>query len=224
MDASHSAKPVKAKWPVAAMFDDDNVSTRMKIFGDVRSGNCLKVKYTANHLGLAYTWKAVDIMQGESRSADFLARNWQGQVPVVEFEDGRTLAQSNAIIRYLARGSALLPDDAYAQAKVDEMLFWEQYSHEPYVAVCRFQMLYLGRAAAERDAWRVERGELALDAMDSLLGTQPWMAGDRLSIADIALIAYTRLAHEGGFDLAGRPQVRQWISRTERALGIADAI
>lgn len=224
MDTSDSAKPVLSKQPMAAVDDHPNVSTRMKIYGDVRSGNCLKVKYTADHLGLAYTWVPVDIMQGESRSADFLARNWQGQVPVVEFEDGRTLAQSNAIIRYLARGSALLPDDAYAQAKVDEMLFWEQYSHEPYVAVCRFQMLYLGRAAAGRDAWRVERGELALDAMDSLLGRQAWMAGDRLSIADVALIAYTRLAHEGGFDLAGRPQVRQWISRTERVLGIAGAI
>jgi glutathione S-transferase len=192
----------------------------MRIFGDVRSGNCLKVKYVADYLGLPYTWMHIDIMQGESRTPEFLARNRQGQVPMVELDDGRTLAQSNAIIRYLARGSALLPDDAYAQAKVDEMLFWEQYSHEPYVAVCRFQMLYLGRAAAERDAWRVERGEQALDLMEDLLGAQAWMAGNVLSIADIALVAYTRLAHEGGFDLEHRPLVRQWVTRVERVLDI----
>ena len=194
----------------------------MKVFGDSRSGNCLKVKYTADHLGLSYTWVPVDIMHGESRTPEFLARNHQGQVPMILLDDGRTLAQSNAIIRYLARDSVLLPHDAYAAAKVDEMLFWEQYSHEPYVAVCRFQMLYLGRSAAEREQWRVERGERALDLMESLLGAQDWMAGERLSIADIALVAYTRLAHEGGFDLANRPRIRQWITRVERALGIAD--
>jgi len=194
----------------------------MKVFGDSRSGNCLKVKYTADHLGLSYTWVPVDIMHGESRTPEFLARNPQGQVPMILLDDGRTLAQSNAIIRYLARDSVLLPHDAYAAAKVDEMLFWEQYSHEPYVAVCRFQMLYLGRSAAEREQWRVERGERALDLMESLLGAQDWMAGERLSIADIALVAYTRLAHEGGFDLANRPRIRQWITRVERALGIAD--
>ena len=108
-----------------------------KIHGDIHSGNCLKVKYTADRLGLAYEWVAVDVVKGGAKTAQFLALNPQGQVPCVEFADGRVLAQSNAIIRYLALGSPLLPDDAWAQAKIDEWLFWEQYSHEPYVAVQR---------------------------------------------------------------------------------------
>jgi len=193
----------------------------MRIFGDLRSGNCLKVKYTADFLGLSYDWQAVDILRGESRTPAFLARNPQGQVPVLELDDGRCLAQSNAIIRFLARDSVLLPRDPYAQAKVDEMLFWEQYSHEPYIAVCRFHMLYLGRAAHERDAWRVERGEAALDLMDDILARQSWMAGKTFTIADIALVAYTRLAHEGGFVLAGRRRLSDWIVRAEQVLGLS---
>ena len=105
----------------------------MKVYGDMMSGNCLKVRYVADHLGLAYDWIPVDIMKGESRTPKYLARFPAGQVPGVEFPDGRCLAQSNAIIRYLARGSALLPDDPWTQAKIDEWLFWEQYSHEPSV-------------------------------------------------------------------------------------------
>ena len=112
-------------------------------------------------------------MKGETRTPEFLARFPMGRIPAVEFADGRRLAESNAIIRYLARGSALLPDDAFAQAKIDEWLFWEQYSHEPYVAVSRYHMVYLGRAKDEREAWRVERGEAALDLMErSLAGAR----------------------------------------------------
>ena len=133
----------------------------MRIHGDLRSGNCLKVKYVADRLGLEYEWRDVDIMRGDTREAAFLALNPQGQVPVLELDDGRHLAQSNAIIQYLAEGTALLPDDAYLRARVNEWLFWEQYSHEPYIAVCRFAMHYLGKNADEREAWRVERGESA---------------------------------------------------------------
>ena len=192
----------------------------MKVYGDRGSGNCLKVKYTADHLGLAYTWIDVDIMNGESRTPAFLARNPQGQVPVLERDDGRCLAQSNAIIRYLARGSALLPDDPFAQAKVDEWLFWEQYSHEPFIAVCRFQMVYLKCGKQDREPQRVERGEAALDLMESMLGRNRWLAGDGMTVADIALLAYTRLAHEGGFDMAPREHIRGWIGRCESALGL----
>jgi glutathione S-transferase len=196
----------------------------MIIYGDLASGNCLKVKYTADHLGLPYRWVAVDITKGESRTAAFLARNPQGQVPTIELADGRVLAQSNAIIRYLARGSALLPQDAFAQAKVDELLFWEQYSHEPYIAVCRFHMKYLGRPIEAREPARVERGEAALDVMDKLLAGRDWLVGTTMTIADIALLAYTRLAHEGGFDLAPRAAVRAWITRCEGALGLQPAV
>src|SRR5688572_24425763 len=149
----------------------------LKIFGDVRSGNCLKVKYTADYLNIPYEWVPVDITKGESKTSDFLARNPMGQVPSIELADGRCIAQSNAIIRYLANGTKLLPQDAFAQAKVDELLFWEQYSHEPYIAVCRFHMFYLGRSADQREAQRVERGESALDLMDSLLQGREWFTG-----------------------------------------------
>ncbi|HEY8565554.1 MAG TPA: glutathione S-transferase family protein [Beijerinckiaceae bacterium] len=192
----------------------------MRIHGDLKSGNCLKVKYVADHLGLPYAWVDVDIAKGESRTPEFLAKSPMGQVPLVELGDGRCLAQSNAIIRYLARGSALLPDDAYTQAKIDELLFWEQYSHEPYIATTRYHVVYLGRGLDEREAWRVERGEKALDFMERMIAGRDWFVGDAMSIADIALLAYTRLAHEGGFNLQARPNVRRWIARCGGALDL----
>src|SRR6516165_7880772 len=191
----------------------------MKIYGDLNSGNCLKVKWVCDRLALPYSWIAVDILKRETRNAEFLKLNGAGQVPVVEFDDGSTLAQSNAIIRYLARHSDLIPKDAFAAAKMDEWLFWEQYSHEPYIAVCRFQMLYQGKRRAAREAWRVERGEKAFDLMEGQLVGREWLATGRFTIADIALLPYSRLAHEGGFDLSGRPGLIAWISRCENALG-----
>jgi glutathione S-transferase len=136
------------------------------------------------------------------------------------FEDGRTLAQSNAIIRYLARDSDLIPADAFAQAKMDEWLFWEQYSHEPYIAVCRFQMFYLGKPASELDPDKVKRGHAALARMERQLAVTPFLVGETVSLADISLLAYTRLAHEGGFDLASYPCLRRWIGETEKVLGL----
>ena len=192
----------------------------MKIYGDRQSGNCLKVLYTANRLNLDYTWVEVDIANGGSRTPTFLALSPQGQVPIIELATGQVLAQSNAIIRYLAHGTYLLPTDAFEAAKVDEALFWEQYSHEPYIAVSRFQMLYEGRSANERDAWRVERGESALDYMNSHLSTREFWTDAGFSVADIALLAYTRLAPEGGFDLATRPNLVEWIARCESELAI----
>ena len=117
--------------------------------------------------------------------------------------------------------SELLPEDTFAQAKIDEWMFWEQYSHEPYITVSRFQMRYQGRKSSERDDWRVERGEWALDYMNSQLESRQWLVGDRFSIADIALVAYTRVAHEGGFDLASRLEVKAWVKRCEAEFGIA---
>lgn len=195
----------------------------MKIFGDSRSGNCLKVKNTADLLGVAYEWVETDILQGQSRTAAFLAHNPAGQVPAVVLDDGRALAQSNAIIRYFARGSRLLPDDPFLQAKIDEWLFWEQYSHEPYIAVCRFQMLLLGKSAAEREPWRVERGEAALDHMERWLEGRRWLAGEAFSIADIALFAYTSCAAEGGFDLSARRGVTRWLDDCRRELAAPGA-
>ena len=195
----------------------------MKIYGDTSSGNCLKVKWVCDHLALPYTWIAVDTLKGETRTAEFLKLNSAGQVPTVELDDGRTLAQSNAIIRYLARGSDLIPADAYATGKMDEWLFWEQYSHEPYVAVCRFQMFYLKKPASDLDPEKVKRGHAALARMEQQLAITPFLVGDSVTLADISLLAYTRLAHEGGFDLDGYAAVRRWIGAAEKSLGLPPA-
>ena len=195
----------------------------MKIYGDINSGNCLKVKWVCDRLALPYQWIAIDTQKGESRTAEFLKRNSAGQVPTVEFDDGRTLAQSNAVIRYLARGSDLIPDDAFAAAKMDEWLFWEQYSHEPYIAVCRFQMFYLGKPASDLDPDKVKRGYAALARMEQQLAVTPYLAGNSLSLADISLLAYTRVAHEGGFHLDGYASLRRWIGEAERSLGLPPA-
>jgi len=195
----------------------------MKVYGDTNSGNCLKVKWVCDHLALPYAWIAVDTLKGETRTAEFLKLNGAGQVPTVELDDGRTLAQSNAIIRYLARGSDLIPSDAYAAAKMDEWLFWEQYSHEPYIAVCRFQMVYLKKPATELDPEKAKRGYAALTRMEQHLAKMRFLAGDAISLADVSLLAYTRVAHEGGFDLANYGAVRRWIGEAEQALGLPPA-
>jgi glutathione S-transferase len=193
----------------------------MKIYGDRISGNCLKVKWVCDLLALPYTWIDVDVVKGETRAADFLALNPWGQVPTVVLDDGRALAQSNAIIRYLARDSHLIPADAFTAAQMDAWLFWEQYSHEPYIAVRRFHLTYLGKSVDTLDPKLETRGYAALDVMERRLTDVRHLAGDALSLADIALLAYTRLAHEGGFDLTRYRAIRRWIAETETALGLA---
>jgi glutathione S-transferase len=195
----------------------------MKIYGDDKSGNCLKVKWVCDYLALPYTWIDVDILKQETRTAGFLTMNSAGQVPTVVLDDGRTLAQSNAIIRYLARGSDLIPSDDFAAAKMDEWLFWEQYSHEPYIAVCRFQMRYLGKHASELDPEKVRRGYAALARLEQQLVLTPFLVGEALSLADVALLAYTRLAHEGSFDLGRYPAIGRWIGEAERSLDLPAA-
>jgi glutathione S-transferase len=195
----------------------------MKIYGDRISGNCLKVKWVCDLLALPYAWINVDVVKGETRSADFLALNPWGQVPTVVFDDGRTLAQSNAIIRYLARDSHLIPADAFMAAQMDGWLFWEQYSHEPYIAVRRFHLTYLGKPADALDPKLETRGYAALDIMERRLSEARHLAGDALSLADIALLAYTRLAHEGGFDLTRYDGIRRWIAQSEAELRLAPA-
>lgn len=191
----------------------------MKIYGDSISGNCLKVKWTADYLGLAYDWIETDVLKSQSRTPQFLALNPAGQVPTVVLDDGRPLAQSNAIILHLAEGSDLVPSDRYNRAKMLEWMFWEQYSHEPYVAVARFQVKYLGRDAAALDENLVTRARGALAHLEQALAAD-FLVGGRLSLADVALVAYTRLAPEGGLDLAGLPRLRAWIGRVEQALRI----
>ena len=195
----------------------------MKIYGDTNSGNCLKVKWVCDKLALPYQWIEIDTRKGETRTPQFLKMNGAGQVPTVELDDGRTLAQSNAIIRYLARDSALVPRDAFTAAKMDEWLFWEQYSHEPYIAVCRFQLVYLGKDASELDPDKVKRGYAALDRMEQHLAASRFLAGDLISLADVSLLAYTRLGHQGGFDLSRHAAIRRWIGEAEAWLGLPPA-
>jgi glutathione S-transferase len=192
----------------------------LEIYGDSISGNCLKVKWTADFLGVPYRWIETDVLKGGSRTAQFLALNPAGQVPVVVLDDGRPLAQSNAIILFLGENSALVPADAYERARMLEWMFWEQYSHEPYIAVARFQMAYLGKPREAVDQKLYERGYAALGRMSDTLSAQDFLVGQGLSLADIALVAYTRVAHEGGFELADYPAVRAWIDRVETALAI----
>ena len=188
----------------------------MKIYGDTNSGNCLKVKWVCDHLALPYIWIDVDTMKRETRTTPFLKLNPAGQVPTVEFDDGRTLAQSNAIIRYLARGSDLIPADAFAAAKMDEWLFWEQYSHEPYIAVARFWKHFFAKLTPQQEIElpvRMEKGYAALGVMEQHLAHHLFFVDERFGLADIALYAYTHCAGEGGFNLDNFPQVTAWLSR-----------
>ena len=204
------------------MSSDRSMGLAMRVYGDSISGNCLKVKWVCDYLDRPYQWVETDVLKAESRTPEYLAMNPAGQVPLAVLDDGRPLAQSNAIMLFLAEGSGLIPTDAYDRAKMYEWMFWEQYSHEPYVAVARFQLHYLGKSAADLDPRIVERGKAALKLLDDALAKTPFLVGDRVSLADVALVAYTRVADEGGFDLADYPAVRAWVSRVEAALAISD--
>jgi glutathione S-transferase len=192
------------------------------IYGDRISGNCLKVKWVAERLGVPYRWIDIDVVKGEAKTPEFLLINPAGQVPAVVLADGRTLAQSNAIMWYLAEGSDLIPTDPYDRAVVLQWLLWEQYSHEPYIAVARFQMRYLGKPVESLEPKLVERGLAALQRLEDALADSDFLVGDTVSLADVALVAYTRCADEGGFDLDGFPAVQGWIGRVETALNIAE--
>ena len=192
----------------------------LTVLGDIRSGNCLKVKWLLDRLGRDYRWIETDVLSGVTRSADFLARHPAGQVPVVVLGDGRTLAQSNAILLHFGEGTAFIPTDAYDRARMYEWLFWEQYSHEPCIAVVRFQRLLGGKRADEIDARLMERGHAALARMEAALEAANWLVGDGPTLADLSLVAYTRVAHEGDFDLAPCPAIRAWIARVEEAFAI----
>ncbi len=191
---------------------------RFEIYGDPISGNCLKVKYTADFLGCDYQWIDVDITAGDSRTPEFLALNRFGQVPCVRFESGETLAQSNAIIFYLGEASELVPAGPIARAKVLEWMFWEQYSHEPYIAVCRFQCLYLKTPVEDLDPVKVEKGNSALAVMETWLADHAFFVGNSLSVADIALFPYSRMAEDGGFDLSAYPHLSRWLERVQSSL------
>ncbi len=195
--------------------------SRMVIYGDSRSGNCYKLQLLAAQLGLDHEWRELDVMSGVTREDWFLARNPNGKIPLIELPDGRCLAESNAGLMYLARRSPLLPADEYDHAQVLQWLFWEQYSHEPYIATVRYWRLFLDADPqyADRYAWRIKSGEAALALMDRYLEGREFFVGGRYSVADIALFAYTHVAADGGFDLDAHPAVQAWLCRVRAQPG-----
>ncbi len=192
----------------------------MKIYGSSNSGNCLKVKWVSERLGIPFEWIETDTFAGQTRTPEFLKLNPAGQVPAIVLDDGRVLAQSNAIMLFLAEGSDLVPSDAFARAKMFEWLFWEQYSHEPTIAVRIARLFYLQMKEEDLDPALKSKGEAALARMDAALAGRDWLVGETISLADIALVAYTRNAPKGGFALTPYPALRAWIARVEGALGL----
>ena len=182
----------------------------LKLYDYLPSGNGYKVRLLLSQLGIRFGLVEKDILKGETRTSEFLAINPNGRIPVLELEDGRRLAESDAILFYLAEGTRFLPEERFARAEVLQWMFFEQYSHEPHIAVARFWTHYLGKAV---DAEKIERGYQALDVMEQRLATRRFFVGERYTIADVALYAYTHVAHEGGFDLAAYPNVRAWLAR-----------
>ena len=187
----------------------------MRIHGDRLSGNCYKVLLTAELLDLDYEWVPLDVVAGDTQQPAFLAKNPAGKMPLLELDDSRCLSELNAIVNFLAEGSALMPTDAFARAKVPQWQFYEQYSHEPFIAVARFIKRYLGMPEARRAEFEGKQagGHKALAVMESALSASPFLVGNAATAADISLFGYTHVANEGGFELSGYPAVSAWIER-----------
>jgi len=180
------------------------------------SGNCYKVRLLLSHLGKPYRAVAVSSLDGSTRRPDFLAKNPIGKIPTIELDDGRFLAESNAILLHFAEGTGLLPADAYDRAKTYQWLFFEQYSHEPAIAVRRALSVYPERRADATEARMAqlrEAGNRALAVLEQRLADADWLAGEAFSVADISLYAYTHMAEQGGYELGAFPGVGAWLGR-----------
>jgi glutathione S-transferase len=193
---------------------------RLRLYGMTGSGNCYKPALLLRQLELPFEWTEVDILAGGSRTPEFLARNPNGKVPLLEITDAgetRALAESNAMLCYLAEGTPFLPEDRWPRAQVLQWLFFEQYSHEPHIATVRFWVKYLRKQEEWRDkiAEATRKGHAALAVMEQQLARTPFLAGARYTIADIALYAYTHVAHEGNYSLQSYPAIRGWLARVE---------
>jgi glutathione S-transferase len=188
-----------------------------RVYGMSTSGNCHKVRMAREALALPYEWTEIDTVRGQTRTSDFLAMNANGKAPVLQIEPGVFLPESNAILCYLADGTPLLPDDRLDRARVLQWLFFEQYSHEPYIAVARFLRRFHPDPASQRALAesKSEGGYRALAVMEEHLAGETFFAAGHYTIADIALYAYTHVAGDGGFDLARFPAVTAWLARVE---------
>jgi glutathione S-transferase len=187
----------------------------MHLFDDLDSGNGYKVRLLLAQLGLRYDWTHLDVDAGATRTPEFLKRNLNGRIPTLELDDGTNLAESNAILWYLAEGSPFVPDDRLGRAQVLQWMFFEQYSHEPFVATPRYIVKHLAADHARRAELpeRLAKGRAALAVMEAHLTARPFFVAERYTIADIALFAYTHVAPEGGHDLAPYSSVRAWLDR-----------
>ena len=188
------------------------------LYGMIDSGNCYKPRLLMAKLGIPFTNVEVSSHTGDTRKPDFVAKNPNAMVPLLELDDGRRLAESNAILLYLAEGTRFLPADRYQRGLAYQWLFFEQYSHEPYIAVRRALLTFperAGDATPERLAQTLERGNKALRVMDRHLAANAFFAGGSFSVADIALYAYTHTAEQGGFQLDAYPAVTSWLKRVE---------
>jgi glutathione S-transferase len=193
----------------------------LTLYDYLESGNAYKVRLLLHLRGVPFRRVELDILKGETRTPQFLAKNPNGRIPAVELEDGRLLFESNAILHYFAEGTAFAGRDAFERAQILQWMFFEQYSHEPNVATLRFwhfAKLLPRKTPAEIEA-KQKAGEAALDVMEAQLAQRDYFVGGRFTIADIALFAYTHVAGEGGFDLARRPALQRWIARIEAQPG-----
>ena len=187
----------------------------LHLYDNLDSGNGYKIRLLLAHLGLPYAWSDLDIFRGASRTPEFLAKNPNGRIPTLELEDGTFLAESNAILWYLAEGTPFLPDGRLGRAQALQWMFFEQFSHEPYVATPRFILRHLPENSPRRAELpdRQERGLQAIAVMEKHLAWRPYFVGERLSVADLALYAYTHVADQAGLDLTPFPAVRGWMTR-----------
>jgi glutathione S-transferase len=187
-----------------------------RLYDYLPSGNGYKVRLLLTQLGQAYEWIELDILSGETRTADFLAKNPNGRIPVLEVSPGEFLSESNAILMHLGEDTQFLPQARLARSRVLEWLFFEQYSHEPYIATSRFWRMH-GMVEQHREALAQKQapGYAALGVLETRLAEQPFLVGDRYTIADMALFAYTHVAPEGGFDLTDFPRIQAWIARVQ---------
>lgn len=191
------------------------------VHGYSPSGNCHKLRLLLEQLGRPYRWIEVDSSGGETRTPEYLAKNPNGKVPMLELDDGRILVESNAILHFLAEGTSFLPEDPWQRAQALSWMFFEQYSHEPCIAVARFICGWTPLDSPRRaDLPQLrERGHAALAVMERHLRTQAWFTGADYGIADIALFAYTDVAGDGGFDLSPYPALRDWLARVRTMPG-----
>ncbi len=191
------------------------------VYGTSTSGNCHKVRMVLDITSHLYEWREIDVLTGETRTPEFLRLNPNGKVPVVVLDDGTALPESNAILWYFGEDTALIPGDRLQRARMLQWMFFEQYSHETAIAVARFIRAFLKRHDDPRLPDLLARGHRALGVMEQHLADHDYFAGDRLSLADLALFAYTHVAEDGGFDLASYPSVREWLTRCLSEPGVS---